>query len=144
MQSFTSVPFKTETGMSTVNGVAKFSSAGVVIEFESKLFGLISNGIKEARIPVSEIHDVKFKKGLLKRGARIEIRTKSLAKLKEMPNSEGKVTLKINAEDFEQARDAVAMLKKDMTQRLAELPPEHTPISVLFDSREEDTEELKG
>lgn len=144
MQTFTSIPFKTETGMSQINGVAKFSSAGVVIEFESKLFGLISNGIKEARIPVSEIHDVKFKKGLLKRGARIEIRTKSLAKLKEMPNSEGKVTLKINAEDFEQARDAVATLQKDITQRLAELPPEHTPISVLFDSREEDTEELKG
>ena len=39
--SFTSVPFKTDSGMSQINGVAKFSSAGVVLEFESKLFGLI-------------------------------------------------------------------------------------------------------
>ena len=65
MQSFTSIPFKTKTdsGLSEINGVAKFSSAGIVLEFESKLFGLISKGVKEARIPINEIHDVKFKKG---------------------------------------------------------------------------------
>lgn len=144
MQSFTSIPFKTESGMSQINGVAKFSSAGVVVEFESKLFGLISNGIKEARLPIGEIHDIRFKKGLLKRGSRIEIRTKSLAKLKEMPNSEGKVTLKIEHDDFERARDAVAKLQTDMTQQIAELPPIHSPISVLFDPGEDDTEELKN
>ena len=144
METFVSVPFKAESGMSSVNGVAKFSSAGIVLEFESKLFGLISNGVKEARLALSEILDVKFKKGLLKRGSRIEIRTKSLAKLQEMPNSEGKITLKIDSEDFESARDAVAKLQKDMTQQMAELPPSHTPISVLFDSSENDTEELKN
>ncbi|HVF45940.1 MAG TPA: hypothetical protein VNA17_00090 [Pyrinomonadaceae bacterium] len=48
MQSFTSVPFKAETnhGLSSVNGVAKFSSAGVVLEFESKLFGIIGGGVE--------------------------------------------------------------------------------------------------
>lgn len=144
MISFTSVPFKTESGMSTVNGVAKFSSAGVVLEFESKLFGLISNGIKEARLPAAEILDVKFKKGVLKRGAKIEIRMKSLLKLSEVPNSEGKLKLKVDAGDFERARDAVEKLQKDMAQQAAELPPAHTPISVLFDSSEDDTEELKN
>ncbi len=52
MQSFTSVPFKTEThhGLSSINGVAKFSTAGVVLEFESKLFGIIGGGVKEVRL----------------------------------------------------------------------------------------------
>ncbi len=92
MQSFTSVPFKTntESGITSVNGVAKFSSAGVVLEFEAKLFGLISKGVKEARLSINEIHDIKFKKGVFKRGAKIEIRTKSILKLKELPNSDGK------------------------------------------------------
>ena len=71
MQSFISVPFKTESGLSQVNGVGKFSSAGVVLEFESKLFGILPGGVKEARIPIAEILDVKFKKGVLKRGAKI-------------------------------------------------------------------------
>ena len=144
MQSFTSIPFKTESGLSHVNGVAKFSSAGVVLEFESKLFGLISNGVKEGRLSLTEILDVKFKKGVLKRGARIEIRAMSLVKLNEMPNHDGKITLKINADDFEAARDAVAKLQKDMTERAQALPPTHTPVSVLFDESEDETKELEN
>jgi hypothetical protein len=142
MQSFTSIPFKTESGLSQINGVAKFSSAGVVLEFESKLFGLISNGVKEARLPAGEILDVKFKKGLFKRGAKIEIRMKSLLKLSEVPNSDGKLTLKIESGDFDRARDAVAKLQTDMTIQAEELPPAHSPISVLFDPSEDETKEL--
>ena len=128
--------------MSQVNGVAKFSSAGVVLEFESKLFGLISNGVKEARLAAAEIHDIVFKKGVLKRGSRIEIRAKSMTLLKKFPNSEGKITLKIESADFDIARDAVARLQKDMAAQLSELPT-HTPVSFLFDESEDDTQELK-
>jgi hypothetical protein len=144
MQSFTSVPFKTESGLSQINGIAKFSGAGVVLEFESKLFGLISNGVKEARLGIGEIHDIVFKKGVLKRGTKIEIRAKSLIKLKEFPNREGKVTLKIESADFDIARDAVARLQKDMADHAADLPPTHTPVSVLFDESEEETQELNN
>ena len=142
MQSFTSIPFKTESGISQINGVAKFSSAGIVLEFESKLFGLISNGVKEARLAVTDILDVKFRKGVFKRGAKIEIRMKSLLKLTELPNREGKVTLKLLPDDFEQARDAVARFQKDMVERAESLPPAHTPVSVLFDESEDETREL--
>src|SRR4030095_8569797 len=107
MQSFTSVPFKTESGLSSVNGVAKFSSAGVVLEFESKLLGLIGGGVKEVRLPLAEILDVKFRKGFFKRGARIELRTKSFAKLSELPSSEGKLKLKLIPDDFDRAQSAV-------------------------------------
>ncbi len=143
MQSFTSVPFKTESGMSSVNGVAKFSPAGIVLEFESKLFGLISAGVKEARLPIAELLDVKFKKGVMKRGSKIEIRLNSFTALTKIPNSEGKITLKIEREDFERARDAVDRLEQDRAEHQASLPPPHPPMRSLFDDSEDDTQELK-
>jgi hypothetical protein len=145
MQSFTSVPFKTETahGLTSVNGVAKFSSAGVVLEFESKILGLISNGVKEAQLPTAEILDIKFKKGIFRRGAQIEIRTKTIAKLSEFPNSDGKLTLKIQVDDFDRARNAVEKLERDIDGEAVPIPPFHTPVSLLFDESEDETKELR-
>jgi hypothetical protein len=141
-QGFTTVHFKAESGMSSVNGAAKFSNAGIIIEFESKLFGLISNGVKEARLPIDELLSVKFKKGVLKRGARIEIRLKSFARLSELPNKEGKLILKLFPDDFEAARDAVERLHKAMAEHNASLPPPHPPLRSLFDESEDETKEL--
>ena len=145
MQNFTSIPFKADadSGFSKVNGIAKFSSAGIVIEFESKILGLISKGVREERLPISELLDVKFKKGVFKRGAKIEIRTISIARLSELPNKDGKLKLEIHADDFERARDAVAKLQKDMLDEAASLPPAHTPVRALFDESEDETQELK-
>jgi hypothetical protein len=142
---FTSVPFKTEKhqGLSTVHGVAKFSAAGIVLEFESKLFGIIGGGVQEIRLPISEILDVKFRKGFLRRGAKIEIRTKTFAALAELPNSDGKVTLKLVRDDFDRGREAVLQLQKDLSDRLRDLPPPQTPVSKLFeDESEEETKPL--
>ena len=141
MPSFTSVPFKTESGLSQVNGVAKFSSAGVVLEFEAKILGLISKGIKEVRISTGEIHDVKFKKGVFKRVAKIEIRTKSLAALAGLPNKKGKIILKLGNDDIERGRDAVDKLQRDMAEDAAAMPPQ-TPMRALFDGSEDETQEL--
>jgi hypothetical protein len=143
MQSFTSVPFKTESGISQINGVAKFSSAGIVLEFESKLFGLISTGVKEVWLPIAELLDVKFRKGVLKRGAKIEIRLTTFARLSELPNKEGKLILKLFADDFDRAKEAVAKLQKDMSEERASLPPTHTSVSALFDGSEDETQELE-
>ena len=143
--TFTSIPFKTESahGLTSVNGMAKFSGAGIVLEFEAKLFGLISDGVKEARLPISEILDIKFKKGIFKRGAKIEVRTTSLAAMAGIPNEQGKLTLKLAKDDFERGRDAVIQLQRDMGTTAAQLPPTHTPVSVLFDESEDETKELK-
>ncbi|MFN0276974.1 MAG: hypothetical protein ACKVRN_00065 [Pyrinomonadaceae bacterium] len=145
MQNFTSVPFKTEThhGLSSINGVAKFSSAGIVLEFESKLFGLIAGGVKEVRLAVADILDVKFKKGVLRRSAKIEIRTTTVTKLAELPNDGGKLILKVVADDIERASDAVTKLQKDMSAEAASVPPSHTPVSVLFDESEDETQKLR-
>ena len=142
MNGFTSIPFKTESGLSSVNGVAKFSTAGIVLEFESKLFGMIGTGVKEARLPLVEILDVKFRKGFLKRGAKIEIRMKSFAELAKLPNSEGKLVLKLAPDDHERARLAVEQLNKDLTEQKESLPPTRTPVSSLFDESEDETRQL--
>jgi hypothetical protein len=146
MQGFTTVPFKTESahGLKTVNGVAKFSSAGVVLEFEAKLFGLIGGGVKEVRIHRDEILDVKFRKGFFRHGAKIVIRTKTFAKLAELPSDDGKLTLSLVRDDFERGQDAVAQLQKDLAAAAADLPPARTPVSELFtDETEEETKQLK-
>ena len=141
-QGFASVPFKTESanGLSQINGVAKFSPAGIVLEFESKLFGVIPGGVKEVRVPVSELLDVKFRKGLFRFGAKIEIRTRTFAALAALPNKNGKVTLKLIRDDFERGQKAVEQMQKDLTYT-GELPPSRTPVSQLFE--EESEEETK-
>jgi hypothetical protein len=146
MQGFTSVPFKTESahGLSKIDGVAKFSGAGVVLEFESKLFGLIAGGVKEVRLSKDDILDVKFRKGVFKRGARIEIRTKTFSKLAELPHKDGKLTLKLVYDDFDRGQSAVEQLQKDLAAHADSLPPPRTPVSELFDEESEDqTKELK-
>ncbi|MEO7673266.1 MAG: hypothetical protein ABIU09_04220 [Pyrinomonadaceae bacterium] len=144
MQNFTSVPFKTESGLSSINGMAKFSPAGIVLEFEPKLFGLISDGVKEVRLALPDILDVTFRKGFLKRGAKIEIRATTFTKLAELPNKDGKLTLKLVPADFERAKNAVEKLQRDISETAASLPPVQTPVSQLFeDETEEETRQLK-
>jgi hypothetical protein len=140
--SFTSVPFKIDDNFTQISGVGKFSAAGIVLEYEGKLFGIIKSGVKESRISLEDILDVKFKKGVFKRGAKIEIRLKSFTKLNEVPNKDGKITLKLERDDFERGEEAVLKLQKDLTEHQQSLPPAHTPVSRLFDESEEETKEL--
>ncbi len=142
--NFISVPFKTESGLSQIDGIGKFSSAGIVLEFESKLFGIIKNGVKESRIALDEILDVRFRKGFFKFAAKIEIRLKSFTQLSELPNKDGKVTLKLKRDDFERAEQAVLKLQKNLTVHRESLPPAHTPVSRLFDNDDDfETKDLE-
>jgi hypothetical protein len=142
-ENFTSVPFKIDDNFSQIAGVGKFSDAGIVLEYEGKIFGIIKSGIKESRIALDEILDVKFKKGIFKRGAKIEIRLKSFTKLSEVPNRDGKITLKLDKDDFERGEEAVLRLQKDLSEYQQSIPPKRTPVSRLFDDSEEDTKELE-
>lgn len=142
MQTFTSVPFKTESGLSQVAGMGKFSSAGIVLEFESKLFGIIKSGVNEVRIALAEILDVKFRKGFFRYGAKIEIRLKDFSKQSKIPSSDGKITLKIKRDDFERARGAVETLQKNLSEHQESLPPPQMPVRSLFDESEAETKEL--
>ena len=136
---FISVPFKAASGngVTEYNGIAKFSPAGIVFEFDSVLLGLIGGEVKEVQVALDEILDIKFRRGIYKFFAQIQLRLKSFTKLSELPNYSGKVKLKIKREDFELAREAVAKLQKDLTEQPEFLPPAHTPVSRLFDETEE-------
>lgn len=138
--NFISVPFKIDDNFSQVAGIGKFSAAGIVLEYEGKIFGIIKSGVKEARISTDEILDVKFKTGFLKRNARIEIRTRTFSKLAEVPNRDGKITLKIERDDIERAEEAVLRLQKDVSEYRENLPPVRTPVSRLFDENDDDEE----
>jgi hypothetical protein len=144
-QNFTSVPFKTEGahGLTTVDGIAKFSSAGIVLEFETKIIGLVKTGVKEVRLPVGEILDVKFRKGFMKRFVKIEIRMTTFTKLSEVPNENGRITLKLIHDDFERGREAVLRLQKEIGEYKELELPVHTPVSRLFDENEDDEVETR-
>lgn len=139
-QGFISVPFKTESphGLTSYNGVAKFSPAGIVLEFESKILGMIPGGVKEVRLPIAEILDIKFKKGFLRVGSKIVIRTKTFSVLAALPNDNGRVSLKLIREDFELGKNAVEQLNKEITGYADELPPPRTPVGELFQDEGED------
>lgn len=141
-QSFISVPFKAESGLSQFDGMGKFSPAGIVLEFESKFLGMIKSGVQETRISVGEILDIKFRKGIMKIGTKIEIRLNNFTKLAKLPSQDGKLTLKIKRQDFEIAKEAVERVQKAMLEHRENLPPVHTPVSVLFDDSEAETEKL--
>lgn len=144
MNGFISVPFKIDDNFSQISGIGKFSPAGIVLEYEGKIFGIIKSGVKESKISVDEILDVKFKTNFLKRGAKIEIRTKTFSKLTEVPNRDGKITLKIERDDIERAEEAVTKLQKEVSEHHENLPPKHTPVSRLFDETEDEAETRDG
>jgi len=146
MQGFITIPFKTESahGLTKVNGVAKFSAAGIILDFESKLLGLIGVEAKEVRVPLGEILDIRFRKGVFKHGAKIVIRMRTFAKLAELPNNDGKLILKLARDDFELGQSAVEQLQKDLAGQNESLASQQTPIGQLFqDESEEETKTLE-
>ncbi|MEP6903689.1 MAG: hypothetical protein ABJA66_18345 [Actinomycetota bacterium] len=154
--NFIGVSFKADgnQGLSEAYGVAKFSSAGIVFDFESKIFGFIGGEVKEVRVSLDEILDIKFRKGVFKFFARIQLRLKNVAKFAELPNENGKVTLKIKREDFESAQKAVEQTLQIMNEVGLQILPEgddsnkrlpafQTSINELFDTEKLETEDLK-
>lgn len=148
MQGFISIPFKISDahhGFAPVEGMAKFSVAGIVLEFEAKILGLMKTGVKEVRIPLSEILDVKIKSGVFDTkiekifGAKIEIRLNNFATLSEVPNKDGKITLKILRSDRELAEKALQAIQGNQNQ--PSLPNGESPVALIY---EDDTKELES
>lgn len=153
---FLSVPFKASSpnGITEYNGIAKFSPAGIVIEFNSVIIGLIPGDVKEVQIPLHEILDIKFHKGFYGFFSKIQLRLRNFATISRLPNSDNKVKLKIKREDFEIARKAVEQTLQHLNNlQLAQnsqvnenqadyLPPEARTPRSLFDESENTTKNL--
>lgn len=153
---FVSVPFQADSanGMTEYHGIAKFSPAGIVIEFESRILGLIGGEVKEVQISLDEILDIRFRKGIYKFFAQIQLRLRNYATLSQLPNYGGKVKLKIKREDFERAQKAVeqtlrfiseddSLVLPESENSGKELPPAQTSVSELFDTGKVEKKNLR-
>lgn len=150
------VPFKAESpnGVIKYNGIAKFSFAGIVIEYESKVLGLVGGEVKEVKVALDEIFDIRFRKGIYKFFAQIQLRLKNYQKISQLPNSDGKIKLKIKREDYELAEKAVEQTLQYINGNSPEslesaddsekqLPPAQTSVNELFDTEKLETNDLR-
>jgi hypothetical protein len=153
---FVSVPFSASSanGMTEYNGIAKFSPAGIVIEFESKLLGLVGGEVKEVRVTLDEILTIRFRKGIYKFFAQIQLRLKNYTKISQLPNNSGQVKLNIKREDFELAQKAVeqtlqfingydSQALRESNDSNEQLPPAQTSVNELFDTEKLEAGDLR-
>ena len=134
---FITIPFKIEGahgGFSVVSGMAKISRAGVVLEFEAKVFGIMKTGIKEVRVHLKEIEDVKNKRRFFK--YTLEIWLNNFKTLREIPTKDGRIILQISKDDRPRADEAIRILQSAKSESDA-LEILQTPVSRLFGDDEE-------
>lgn len=141
--NFISLPFKIDGsqtgGFKTVDGIAKFSAAGIVLEFEAKIFGIMKTGIKEVRVPLIEIETVEVRKKFFRHT--LEIWLNNFKTLNEIPNKDGRIRLQIAKDDRGRAEQIKRLLEKTrLEQDTIEFLK--SPVSRLF-GEDENASELK-
>jgi hypothetical protein len=113
-QSIT-LPFKVPNllaGFAEGKGLANASPSELVLEFVVKdtMLDLFRSGMKEIRIPRSEVDVVRLKRGWF--GAKVHIRLKSMKWLADSLGCDnGEVTLHVARRDRDQATAFVQMLR---------------------------------
>lgn len=136
-EKFITVPFKIEGahgGFAVVNGMAKISSAGIVLEFEAKIFGMMKTGIKEVRVALKEIEEARLRKKFFRHT--LEIWLNNFKTLSEIPNKEGRIVLQISKDDRPRVSEAIKILHTAKSESAA-LEILQTPVSRLFDDADE-------
>jgi len=141
--NFISLPFKingSQTGgFKTVDGIAKFSAAGIVLEFEAKIFGIMKTGVKEVRVPLLEIETVEIRRKFFRHT--LEIWLNNFKTLNEIPNKDGRIVLQIAKDDRARADQIKKLLEKTrLEQDTIEFLK--SPVSRLF-GEDEDLKEIK-
>jgi hypothetical protein len=88
LPQFTSLPFlipEVYAGFAEVQGIMRVDENTLMLEFEIRdsLVGMLKSGVKEIRIPISEIVSVTLNKGWFK--ISFIIRTQKLSSLGDLP-----------------------------------------------------------
>lgn len=110
------LPFKVPElygGFAEGRGLAKADSSELTLELvvRDSLVNVLKSGVKEVRIPRSEIDAVSFRRGWF--GGRVQIRVKSLKWLANLPGCDnGEVTLHVARRDRDMAEGFVQMLSR--------------------------------
>ena len=100
-------------GFAEGKGLAKASPSELALEFVVKdtVVDLFKSGMKEIRIPRSEVDVVRFKRGWF--GAKVHIRLKSMKWLADLPGCDnGEVTLHVARRERDQVAEFVQMLRQ--------------------------------
>ena len=98
-------------GFAEGRGLAKVSASELVLEFVVKenLLDIFESGMKEIRVPRTEVDVVRLKRGWF--GAEVYIRLKSMKWLADLPScGSGEVTLHVARRERDQAGAFVQML----------------------------------
>jgi len=133
--NFITITFKIEGahgGFSIVNGMAKISRAGIILEFEAKIFGMMKTGIKEVRVTLPEIEEARLKKRFFK--STLEIWLNNFKTLSEIPTKDGRIILQISKDDRPRAEEAIRILHSAKSESAA-LEILQTPVTLLFDEK---------
>jgi hypothetical protein len=101
-------------GMRQVHGLARLDPTELVLEFRTHLLGLFRTGLKEVRIPLSDIVEAAIDYRVLY--SIIRIRTRSLKSLQEIPGLKG-ASLKLRIEGIQSRRIARAFVAELDYQR---------------------------
>jgi hypothetical protein len=106
------VPFsikKVHNGFSKLEGIARASETGLLLEYEVKILGLVKMQVRELNLPLSEIESIQLKKNWFT--TRLIIHTKSLRTLCTVPGSKhAQVILRIPRSNRKKAERLVSML----------------------------------
>lgn len=121
---------RVHAGLSEATGLARMTEAGLTLEYQVRLLGLIRFGIREITVPFGEIAAIQLKKNLLQ--TRIVLQTRSLRTLGAMPGSRtGQLVLRVARRDRETAALLVSALRLHLSElavnRLASPRAEELP-----------------
>jgi len=120
------VPFEITNlnhGFQKASGLIKLEEEQILCEFRvvDAFLGMIKSDVKETRIPLSDLHSVKFKKGFFR--SKIIFEAQSLRVFDRVPGSEqGEWEVSIKRKDRDEARDLVSKIRLALSEmRLRDL-----------------------
>jgi hypothetical protein len=113
-------------GFAEVKGQVRLDGEELVLEFQVKdsFVGALKSGVKELRLPLSELEELSFRKGLFRR--RLTLRARGLSALADLPGADGAcVVLSVVRADADAARDLASHVTLLLSeQRLREVEEE--------------------
>lgn len=108
----TAIPFKSQAyaGFGSINGLLRLDGAALVLEFQTKVLGIVKASPKEVRVPLDQIASITLEEGWFSTSLRIQ--ATNLTVWSSFPESDmGRVVLGVEHHDREAARSLVAAVE---------------------------------
>ena len=112
-----SLPFRIKSvfeGLAESNGLLISNRDGLKIQIQTKdaIFGAIKSDVKEINIPLVQIEEIGFKKGIF--GSKLTLRVADLFLLEDVPGQDsGEITVSIDKKNVAKAEKFVASVSRE-------------------------------